>query len=199
MPRLDHFHFMATVYDRVITTVQPERLKELLQLPAEGPLLDVGGGTGRVAQTLAACVGQVIVLDESLGMLRQAWDKSLPVARAQAERLPFPDDAIPHILMVDAFHHLGNQARAAAELMRVLAPGGRLVIEEPNIEHRAVKLVALAEKLTLMRSHFHPPSRMKQMFEAIGGQVRLVLDNPNFWLVVEKTGLSFGTKFPFVL
>jgi len=36
--------------------------------------------------------------------------------------------------------------------LRVLAPGGRLVIEEPDVERTPVRLIALAEKLALMRS-----------------------------------------------
>lgn len=189
MPWLDHFCLLAPIYDRVITTVQPERLRALLRLSTlpQGELLDVGGGTGRVAQTLAGYVGRTIVLDESPGMLQQAKDKGLLTTCAQAERLPFPDNTIPHILMVDAFHHMTDQTQTVAELLRVLAPGGRLVIEEPNIEHRAVKLVALAERLALMRSRFQPPAKMKGIFETAGGQVTLTRDGSNFWLVVEKT------------
>jgi len=187
MPWSGHFHFLAPIYDRVITRVQPEQLKTLLQLPAKVRLLDVGGGTGRVAQTLATDVRQVIVLDESPGMLQEARSKGLPAIRAQAERLPLPDDAIPRLLMVDTFHHLANQAGAVAEMMRVLTPNGRLVVQEPNIRRGAVKLVALAEKLALMRSRFFPPQEMGRLFEAAGGQVTLTDDGPNFWLVVEKT------------
>ncbi len=186
MPILDHFHFLAPIYDRVITTVRPKRLKTLLRPSAHDRLLDVGGGTGRVAQTLAEHVGQAIVLDESPGMLREARAKGLPALRAKAERLPFAAGTLPRILMVDAFHHLSDQEGVVAELIRVLAPGGRLVIEEPNIEHGAVKLVALAEKLALMRSHFHSPQKMQQMFEAAGALVTLTRDGSNFWLVVEK-------------
>ena len=186
MPWWNHFDVLAPIYDRVITGVQPERLKSLLRLPAEGLLLDVGGGTGRVAQTLSAHVGRVIVLDESSAMLQQAQDKKLPAACARSERLPFPDGIIPRILMVDAFHHLDDQTRTVAELMRVLAPRGRMVVEEPNVERWAVKLLALAEKLALMRSRFRSPPRMQQMFEAAGGRVRITRDGPNFWLVVEK-------------
>jgi len=184
------YNRLAPIYDRVIPAVQAERLKALLQLPVDGLLLDVGGGTGRVAQVLAGQASHIVVLDESLGMLRQAQEKGLPTACARSEQLPFPDRAIPRILMVDAFHHLSDQDHAAAELMRVLAPGGQMVIEEPNIERGAVKLVALAERLALMRSRFRSPQKMRRLFEAAGGQVTISRDGPNFWLAVEKDGPS---------
>ncbi len=192
MPWPDHFRFLAPIYERVITHIEPERLKALLQLPSAGLLLDVGGGTGRVAQALADHVGQIIVVDESVGMLREARDKGLPAVCAQAERLPFPDDAILRLLMVDTFHHLTHQASATAELMRVMAPDGRLVIQEPDIRHASVKLVALAEKLTLMRSRFQPPHKMRRLFEAAGGQVTLTQDGANCWLTVEKPTKTTG-------
>jgi demethylmenaquinone methyltransferase/2-methoxy-6-polyprenyl-1,4-benzoquinol methylase len=90
--------------------------------------------------------------------------------------------------MVDAFHHVCDQQQTAAELLRVLAPGGRLVVEEPNIETLTVKLIALAEKLALMRSHFLSPSAIAQMFRSLGAQVSIHTtpdDRLNAWLVVE--------------
>jgi demethylmenaquinone methyltransferase/2-methoxy-6-polyprenyl-1,4-benzoquinol methylase len=186
LPLIDHFYFLAAIYDRVITTVQPERLAALLALPVEGPVLDVGGGTGRVAQTLAHAAAQIVVLDESPGMLWQARDKGLVVARGRAERLPFADGTFSRLLMVDAFHHLGHHQGAVTELARVLASGGRLVVEEPNIERSAVKLIALFEKLTLMRSRFFSPAEVAQMFRAADLRVEMVHDGPNFWLVGHK-------------
>ena len=52
-----------------------------------------------------------------------------------------------------------------AELVRVLEPGGRILIEEPDLTLLAVKLVAVAEKLLLMESHFRTP-------EAIGAVMK---------------------------
>ena len=49
-------------------------------------------------------------------------------------------------------------------MFRVLKPGGLLVIEEPDIRTFGVKLIAIAEKLLLMRSHFLAPEEITNLF-----------------------------------
>ena len=53
----------------------------------------------------------------------------------------------------------------------MLRPGGRLVIEEPDLRHLAVKFVAVAEKVALMQSHFYSPPDLANLFAGAGGQV----------------------------
>lgn len=186
--RFDHFSLLAPFYDRIFTHHEPERLPSLLALPIERRLLDAGGGTGRVAESLRGLARQIVVTDVSSGMLREAAQKDgLAPLQAHAELLPFPEASFERILIVDAFHHFCDQREAAAELWRVLAPGGRLVIEEPNIETWPVKLIALAEWLALMGSHFYSPGEIKDMFEALGARVEVHLDQVvNAWVVVQK-------------
>jgi ubiquinone/menaquinone biosynthesis C-methylase UbiE len=103
----------------------------------------------------------------------------------EAERLPFAGGTFARILVVDTFHHLRDQRQAATELLRVLAPGGRLVIEEGDVEQTSVQVIALLERLLLMRSRFYSPRGVLEMFEAAGGRVRLEREGPKFWAVVE--------------
>jgi len=91
---------------------------------------------------------------------------------------------------VDTFHHLRDQAAAAGELMRALATEGRIVVQEPDIRHGAVKLIALGEKVLLMRSHFQPPQAVQRMFESHDARVSVRQEGSHFWLIAEKESAS---------
>jgi demethylmenaquinone methyltransferase/2-methoxy-6-polyprenyl-1,4-benzoquinol methylase len=187
MPGLDHFSLLAPFYDRVFAEFDPVRLRGLLALPA-ARLLDVGGGTGRIAKMLGGDAGLVVVTDASRAMLGEARGKpGLLTAQAHAERLPYPDGCFDRVLVVDAFHHFRDHPVAARELLRVVAPGGRLVVEEMNLERWQVKLIALGERLLLMGSRFYHPEELRRLFAADGARVTAHVDEGiSMWIVAEK-------------
>ena len=187
MPILDHFGLLAPYYDRIIKPKTNDDWLRLLQLPIKGSLLDVGGGTGRVSQQLCDQVLNSVLVDPSAEMLSQAAGKRcLTSARAAAEHLPFNDGVFECIIMVDALHHVENQTQTLMELWRVLRPGGRILIEEPDIRRFSVKLLAFGEKLLLMRSHFLSPEAIKAAFNALSAQVTVETSGINAYIVVEK-------------
>jgi len=189
MPLLDHFGFLAPFYDKLIKPKAPEYLWDFLHLPTDGLLLDAGGGTGRVAQFMTEKSAGVVLADLSLEMLAEASSKGdfLRVC-SHTEGFPFPDGCFSRILMVDALHHVCDQSQTAQELWRVLAPGGYLVIEEPNLLTFTVKLVAIGEKLALMRSHFLSPPDIAAFFDLSQADVRIEteVDGFNAWIIVHK-------------
>lgn len=187
-PPFDHFGLISKVYEIFIRTPDVDPLVDLLGLEPGQRLLDVGGGTGRVTQTLTDQKANLFVLDPSEGMLRQAQSKGCcRVCIGRSEELPFPDGSFDRVLAVDSFHHFWDYGGAAREMMRVVAPGGRIVIEEPDVRHFGVKIVALMERLLLMRSHFHRPDALASLFEQAGGKVTLHQEDPiNYRAVVER-------------
>ncbi|NOZ49535.1 MAG: methyltransferase domain-containing protein [Chloroflexi bacterium] len=186
-PRYGHFNWMAPFYDRMLGRMHHTALIEHLQMTPGQWILDIGGGTGRVAQHLAAMPVHVIVADASPNMLDGSRRKGLSAVRSLAEQLPFASDSIDRITVVDAFHHFADQPLAAAEMVRVLRPGGRLIIEEPDLRRRMVKGIALAEKLVLMQSHFYSPPDLARLFEAQGAHhLKTITDRISALVVLSK-------------
>jgi ubiquinone/menaquinone biosynthesis C-methylase UbiE len=158
-----------------------------MALSPQHRVLDAGGGTGRVARMLREYVRQVVVADISLGMLREVLSKGrmLPV-NSPVEYLPFADESFDRVVMVDALHHVIDQKKTAQEMWRVLKPGGCIVIEEPDIRTFAAKLIALGEKLLLMRSHFLTPGRIAGLFTFPSAKTNMHAENNNAWIIIER-------------
>jgi demethylmenaquinone methyltransferase/2-methoxy-6-polyprenyl-1,4-benzoquinol methylase len=183
----DHFNLLAPIYDKVIQPKPPERLSHLLDLNPATRLLDVGGGTGRITQFLVNNCSEVILLDTSLEMLQKSRLKNgLTQINGASEQIPFQDNRFDRILMVDALHHVFDQQKTAQELWRVLKPGGRIVIEEPDISKFGVKMVAIAEKIALMRSHFLTSAEIGSLFSALPAMLRFENEDHFIWVIVDK-------------
>jgi demethylmenaquinone methyltransferase/2-methoxy-6-polyprenyl-1,4-benzoquinol methylase len=128
-------------------------------------------------------------------MLREGQRKGICITQGESEDLPFASAVFDRIILIDAFHHLRDQEQAAREIVRVLAPRGRLVIQEPDIAHWGVKLLALGEKALLMRSRFYAPEEVGAIFDRVGEHVAAArieradshpTRSHTAWVIVEK-------------
>jgi SAM-dependent methyltransferase len=99
--------------------------------------LDVAAGTGIVARALAAHVARVTALDSTDAMLAEGRRQAAAEGRdnvvfvpGSAERLPFGDAVFSLVVTRFSLHHFTDPAPAVAEMSRVLASGGRLVVKD---------------------------------------------------------------------
>ena len=161
------FHWLAPVYDHLIRRPQTDRLAALLDLPGNGHLLDVGGGTGRVSSGFVDLTGYVVVCDINGSMLRQTKKRrGLIPLQADVKQLPFFPETFDRILVVDALHHFPDPGDAVREMLRVLKPGGRLLIEEQDIERKPIKLVQIAERSLRLHSRFLTSEQIMALFRS---------------------------------
>jgi demethylmenaquinone methyltransferase/2-methoxy-6-polyprenyl-1,4-benzoquinol methylase len=102
-------------------------------------VLDIAGGTGDLARLLARRVGaagEVVMTDINPAMLRLGRDRLLdagivaPVAQCNAESLPFGRDRFDCVSVAFGLRNMTRKDVALAEMLRVLKPGGRLLVLE---------------------------------------------------------------------
>jgi demethylmenaquinone methyltransferase / 2-methoxy-6-polyprenyl-1,4-benzoquinol methylase len=102
-------------------------------------VLDVAGGTADLSLAFARRVGdtgQVWLTDINHAMLSRGRDRmidkgfTLPVAQCDAEKLPFPSNWFDCVTVAFGLRNMTHKDVAIAEMMRVLRPGGRLLVLE---------------------------------------------------------------------
>jgi len=187
---VDFFDRIAPVYDtwaggqhgRVAT-----RLVDLASPAKHEQVLDVGTGTGLVANLLAPRVnpGLVIGIDLSENMLsiaRAHKAKNVQFVGMAAEHLVFRPDTFDLVTMGEALAYLANPTAALAEAHRILRPGGRLALscQRRSLSTRAQDLffqglLPLARRHYLSlpryssdRSRFGEPEVLPQILGAAG-------------------------------
>jgi ubiquinone/menaquinone biosynthesis C-methylase UbiE/uncharacterized protein YbaR (Trm112 family) len=125
----------------------------------EHPLiLDVATGTGRLPLALLHehFRGQVVGLDLSKGMLRQARSKLRPYGEQvslvwhDASHLPFDDGSFDAVTSLESLEFLPRPLAALAEMVRVLAPGGVLFLT-----NRVGREARLLPGRAIPRASFH--------------------------------------------
>jgi ubiquinone/menaquinone biosynthesis C-methylase UbiE len=136
---------VARRYDEHIKKFDLETEAEILGLPLASELvnvdaprvLDVACGTGRVARALLRQVafdGTVFSLDLAARMLAEGhraaapWPGRVHWLRAPADRLPFPNRLFDCVTCVEALEFVPDARAVLRECVRVLKPGGLLVI-----------------------------------------------------------------------
>jgi ubiquinone/menaquinone biosynthesis C-methylase UbiE len=113
---------------------------DLLKIKKREKVLDVGCGQGiflaRVVKTYGAKGVGVDISKRSIATAKQWPSSRLSFQVADAARLPFPDKSFDHVLSFDFLEHVENQKKSLAEMVRVLKPGGSLLIYTINCHQR---------------------------------------------------------------
>ena len=131
-PLAQQFAGVADLYDRGRPGYPPEAVAiatRAFGLERGDRVADLGAGTGKLTTTLVAA-GLDVVAVEPLDGMRERLARALPAVEAiaaPAERLPLADGSLAACFSADAFHWF-DAAAAAAELHRVLRPGGGVAL-----------------------------------------------------------------------
>ncbi|HBX73111.1 bifunctional demethylmenaquinone methyltransferase/2-methoxy-6-polyprenyl-1,4-benzoquinol methylase UbiE [Haliea sp.] len=142
------FHSVAGRYDLMndlmsggIHRIWKRFTIELSAVRAGQSVLDIAGGTGDLAAKFADIVGptgRVVLADINESMLNVGRDKlldhgyqgNLEFVQADAQYLPFPDDSFDCVSIAFGLRNVTDKDLALRSMLRVLKPGGRLLVLE---------------------------------------------------------------------
>lgn len=133
------FDHVAGGYDRTRTLLWLGRMNawgrqvaKAAGLGAGHRVLDVAAGTGTSSLALKRADTSVIACDFSLGMLTVGKSRTNAISflAGDAQRLPFADDSFDLATISFGLRNVAHAESALAEMLRVVKPGGRLVICE---------------------------------------------------------------------
>lgn len=202
-PTRGFFDAWSRIYDFPLVQLATYRPVHdaVLRALASGPhgrVLDIGCGTGRLAERLLVAPGvrAVVGCDFSAGMLAHAAERlgaaraptpTATLVRGDATRLPFAAGTFDAAVSTEAFHWFPDQDAALRELHRVLRPGGRLLLAlvSPPFEIVA-DAVELGMRLVGQPLWWTTPSRLAAQVRAAGfavEQQRRVFRIPGFLLL----------------
>jgi demethylmenaquinone methyltransferase/2-methoxy-6-polyprenyl-1,4-benzoquinol methylase len=144
----DVFHSVAAKYDIMndLMSFGVHRIWKRLTIESSGVrpghrVLDIAGGTGDLTMQFSKRVGesgQVILADINASMLSVGRDRlldrgygsNIEFVQANAESLPFPDNYFNAVSIAFGLRNVTHKDKAIASMLRVLKPGGRLLILE---------------------------------------------------------------------
>jgi SAM-dependent methyltransferase len=125
----DAFGAMAEEYERGRPGWPAGAIASLLERFGARTVLDLAAGTGKLTEVLVAHAGEVVAVEPVAGM-RRVLEARLPSVRSlagTAEAIPLADGSVDAVFVAEAFHWFDPE-RAAAEISRVLRPGGGLAV-----------------------------------------------------------------------
>lgn len=162
-------------------------------------VLDVAGGTGDMTRLLLDRVGvdgRVWLTDINGPMLAAGRDRLVdrgrvvPVARCDAERLPFPARSFDCVCVAFGLRNMTHKAFALAEFRRVLRPGGRLVVLEFSKVHAPLARLYDAYSFAVLPALGRLVARNADAYRYLAESIRMHPDQPTLGAMFETAGFD---------
>lgn len=177
----DQFTRQAEVFNAAAPIANKDALQLIVEAADPGPddtVLDIACGGGLVARAFAPHVRHATGIDVTPAMLDQARKAAAEQGLANTSwdqgdvtSLPYADGSFTIVATRFSFHHFLEPLAVLREMVRVCAPGGRIVVVDSCPSEDKAKADAF-NHLELLRDPSHtralPLSEMKRLFAAVG-------------------------------
>ena len=147
-------------------------LKVEKHISSNHKVLDLGCGNGVFLAILASRCEKTVGIDISVDMLNDCSKTierlgiaNVKLINATSEKIPFPDNEFDVICLVDVIHHVEQLQESVLETHRVLKPGGKLLVFEPNKYNPVLALLCFLDRNEWGALRLGSMKRYRQLFE----------------------------------
>lgn len=200
---IDQFTQQAESYAALTTRMRGsgpfDRIAFITPSP-EDRVLDIATGTGSLALALAPHVAAVTGLDLTPAMIDQARAaaardglSNIDWTVGDAAPLPFADGAFTLVTCGAAFHHLTDPAAALAEMRRVCAPGGRVMVTDLTPDPA---ISAAFDRFEVLRDPSHTHALTLDELRAAARRAGLTEADCRSYATTLPIEMVFATSFP---
>ncbi|EGN75406.1 ubiquinone/menaquinone biosynthesis methyltransferase [Idiomarina sp. A28L] len=203
------FHSVAGKYDLMndVMSFGIHRLWKRYTIDCSGArrgqkVLDLAGGTGDLAAKFARMVGpegEVVLADINDSMLRVGRDKlrdmgivgNVSYVQADAEKLPFEDNTFDLITIAFGLRNVTDKDAALRSMLRVLKPGGRLLV----LEFSKPEVEMLSKAYDMYSFHIMPKmgefiAKDKDSYQYLAESIRMHPDQETLKGMMEEAGFE---------
>ena len=160
---------------------------EVLNLQQDDKILEIGFGPGLFIKKYASRVARIAGLDlseEMVNMARSVNKKLIESGKAEFKHgnvlsLPWENDEFTVVVGIETFYFWQEPMESLMEVYRVLAPGGRLVLEMGYNKEDGLNHTELVEKMNLT---FYSADEMTEMLQESGFSEIEFTYYKGFWL-----------------
>lgn len=181
-PVAEEYSAAAANYDRkwrfYIDATTRETIARL-QLQGSESVLDVGCGTGELLKRLHALhprtrLAGIDPVTEMLAIARGKLPAQVDLRAGWADGLPWRDASFDLVLSCNVFHYVKHPLPALREMVRVLAPGGTIVITDWCDDYLACRVCSLYLRLTGAAFHkIYSAGECNTLFTGLGCVTRI--------------------------
>ncbi len=203
------FHSVASKYDLMNDLMSGgiHRLWKRFTIELSGArkgqsILDIAGGTGDLAQKFSSIVGEkghVVLADINDSMLRVGRDKlidhgyagNITYTQANAEFLPFADNSFDCVTIAFGLRNVTHKDVALASILRVLKPGGRLlVLEFSKPRQKAISKAYDAYSFSILPAMGKLITNDAESYRYLAESIRVHPDQETLKGMMEEQGFS---------
>lgn len=156
------------IFMKAFQLYKVEEIKDSLKLQGNEKIVDIGGGTGYLAQHLCDQCRKIYVVDESERMLSQikTSEKILPIL-GDGLHTNFEDGSMDVVILADVMHHIEKQQKLMEEAHRILKEKGRILVLDFDRKHLRTKLLGCFEYFLFGKLYFRTSKEAKDL---LGGK-----------------------------